>query len=154
MPVMEYICIWNICLPELSLSYEVCLNPVFWNSYFSNGSRACYWWSTGDFCLLVSLRCQVYYGPPITHMDKEQQGQRQDQGKIVTILHPDFRAALQDAGFMWDFEFILNTAIYLSKTNLSQTVFFGLLQNITMFFTCGLHQSFPLLLIAHETISA
>lgn len=88
---MEYIHIWNIHLPELSLSYEVCLNPVFCNSYFRNGSRACYWWSTGDFCLLVSLRCQVCYDSPITHVDKEQQGQRQDQRKTCHYFLPRFQ---------------------------------------------------------------
>lgn len=68
------------------------------------------------------------------------------RGKTVTISDPDFRAVLQDAAFMWDFEFILNVAIYLSETNLSQMVSFELSQNITRAFTCGLRQAFWLLL--------
>lgn len=91
-PLMEYVHTWNICSPELSLTYKVCLNPGFWNHYFRNGSRACYWWSTGDFCLLVSLRCQVYYASPITHVDKEQQGQRQDQRKNCHYFWPRFQS--------------------------------------------------------------
>lgn len=76
------------------------------------------------------------------------------RGKTVTISDPDFRAALQDAGFTWDFQCILNITIYLSETNLTQTVLFELLQNIARVFTCGLQQAFWLLLMANEATSA
>lgn len=73
---MEYVHICNTCLPELSLSYEVCLNPKFWNSYFRRGSRACYWWSTGDFCLFVFIKVSSLWFP--TQVNKKQQDQREN----------------------------------------------------------------------------
>ena len=82
------------------------------------------------FLPLGFIKCWVYYDSPITHIDKEQQGQRQDQRKNCHYLWPRFQSCAARCWICVRYwiTYFKHSHLPFWDTNLSQTVFFELLR--------------------------